>query len=102
MDRSGLATEPSRDAVCRAVTGSRQSKRLIRRISIPACMSCEALLLQLPRTRFVRQNISTNDIPFPIAETILTGQLRANSSSGHLSVHVEGAHPADVTFLTTP
>ena len=34
-----------------------------------------------------------------MAETILTGQLRANSSAGHLSVQVEGAHPADVTFL---
>src|SRR5437763_8983370 len=28
-----------------------------------------------------------------------TGQVRANSSAGHLSVHVEGAHPVDVPFM---
>jgi TonB family protein len=34
-----------------------------------------------------------------MAETTPTGRLRANSSAGHLSVHVEGAHPVEVPFL---
>src|SRR5438093_5710734 len=34
-----------------------------------------------------------------MAEITHTGQVRANSSAGHLSVHVEGAHPVDVPFL---
>lgn len=34
-----------------------------------------------------------------MAETTPTGRLRVNASAGHLSVHVEGAHPADVPFL---
>jgi len=34
-----------------------------------------------------------------MAETTPTGQLRTNSSAGHLSVHVEGAHPIEVPFL---
>ena len=34
-----------------------------------------------------------------MAETTPTGRFRVNSSAGHLSVHVEGAHPAEVRFL---
>src|SRR5438105_2825329 len=49
--------------------------------------------------RYVRQNISTSAIPLPMAEMIKTGAARVNVSVGHLSVHVEGAHPADVPFL---
>ena len=55
--------------------------------------------MQLPPTRLVRENISTSDIPSAMAETTSTGRLRVNSSAGHLSVHVEGAHPAEVPFL---
>lgn len=33
-----------------------------------------------------------------MAETPETGGARANLSAGHLSVHVEGAHPPDITF----
>jgi TonB family protein len=36
---------------------------------------------------------------FQMAETTPTPKGRANVSAGHLSVHVEGAHPADELFL---
>jgi protein TonB len=55
--------------------------------------------LQLLSQRFVRENISTGNNPLLMAEITQTGGLRANSSVGHLQVHVEGAHPADVQFL---
>jgi TonB family protein len=47
----------------------------------------------------VRDNISTSNIPLHMAETSVTDGARANLSAGHLSVHVEGAHPPEVTFL---
>jgi protein TonB len=47
----------------------------------------------------VRENISTNHIPFPMTHQPPTEQVRANESLGHLSVHVEGEHPVDVPFL---
>src|SRR5437016_2556436 len=34
-----------------------------------------------------------------MAETTPTDRIRTNSSAGHLSVHVEGAHPLEVPFL---
>ena len=34
-----------------------------------------------------------------MAEITLPEQVRANSSAGHLAVHLEGAHPVDVPFL---
>jgi TonB family protein len=34
-----------------------------------------------------------------MAETPDPGAVRANTSAGHLSVHVDGAHPAEVPFL---
>jgi TonB family protein len=34
-----------------------------------------------------------------MADTHSTENVRVNASAGHLSVHVEGAHPADVPFL---
>jgi protein TonB len=34
-----------------------------------------------------------------MAESSPTADVRANESAGHLSVHVEGAHPVDVPFL---
>jgi protein TonB len=46
----------------------------------------------------VRNNTSTSPIPFPMADTD-TAEVRANDSAGHLSVHVEGAHPRDIPFL---
>jgi periplasmic protein TonB len=55
--------------------------------------------LQLRPSGFVRDNTSTSSIPFAMAEIPATGQVRANSSAGHLSVHLEGAHPVDVPFL---
>ena len=47
----------------------------------------------------MRENIFTRTIPFPMAETTPTDRIRTNSSAGHLSVHVEGAHPIEVPFL---
>src|SRR5262245_34100016 len=32
-------------------------------------------------------------------DALHTAEVRASTSAGHLSVHVEGAHPADVPFL---
>src|SRR4051794_36423426 len=46
----------------------------------------------------VRHNISTSSIPYVMAETPDPGGARANLSAGHLSVHVEGAHPPDIAF----
>ena len=55
--------------------------------------------MQLQREDAVRQNTSTGDISFPMANNTPPAAGRANLSAGHLSVHVEGAHPADVRFL---
>ena len=54
--------------------------------------------MQLQPVRPVRDNTSTNSISFPMAETPMP-EVRANESIGHLSVHVEGAHPVDIPFL---
>jgi protein TonB len=54
--------------------------------------------LQLQPVRPVRDNTSTSPITFPMAETP-TPEVRANESAGHLSVHVEGAHPVEIPFL---
>ncbi len=40
----------------------------------------------------VRNNTSTSPIAFPMSETP-TPEVRVNESAGHLSFHVEGAHP---------
>lgn len=55
--------------------------------------------MQLQPSRPVRDNISTSPIAFPMAESTQTAGVRANESAGHLSVHLEGAHPAEVPFL---
>jgi protein TonB len=49
-------------------------------------------------SRAVRNNISTSPIAFTMAET-QTSEVRPNESAGHLSVHVEGAHPNEIPFL---
>ena len=54
--------------------------------------------MQLQPVRPVRDNTSTSPITFPMAETP-TPEVRANESAGHLSVHVEGAHPVEIPFL---
>jgi periplasmic protein TonB len=46
----------------------------------------------------VRENISVSTQLFHMAETTEPAAT-VNASAGHLSVHVEGAHPADVPFL---
>ena len=48
--------------------------------------------------RPVRNNTSTSPIAFPMADT-KTPEVRANESAGHLSFHVEGAHPVEIPFL---
>src|SRR3954447_17826609 len=62
-------------------------------------MGSEAPVLQLQQPRAVRDNSSTSPITFPMAESTPTPDVRANESAGHLSVHVEGAHPVAVPFL---
>ncbi len=47
----------------------------------------------------VRHNISTDLIPSTMSEIIDTAPGCVNASAGHLSVHLEGAHPVDVPFL---
>lgn len=49
--------------------------------------------------RVVRDNISTGSIPFTMPEITDSTPVRVNASAGHLSVHVEGAHPVDIPFL---
>src|SRR3954451_9736458 len=58
-----------------------------------------APVLQLQPCGAVRDNTSTRPMTFPMAEPSATPDVRANESAGHLSVHVEGAHPVDVPFL---
>ena len=48
--------------------------------------------------RPVGNNTSTSPVAFPMAEP-QTPEVRANESAGHLSVHVEGAHPVEIPFL---
>src|SRR4051794_19370616 len=62
------------------------------------CTSREAPVLQLHPSDHVRDNISTSNIPYVMAETPNSGDARANLSAGHLSVHVEGAHPPQISF----
>lgn len=47
----------------------------------------------------MRQNISIRHSPLQMAEITQPDEIPANSSAGHLSVYVEGAHPPDVPFL---
>ena len=49
--------------------------------------------------RAVRDNISTGSIPLTMPETTDSMPVRVNASAGHLSVHVDGAHPVDIPFL---
>jgi len=46
----------------------------------------------------VRENISTG-IPFQMADTAPAVGVPTNTSVGHLSVHIEGDHPAETPFL---
>jgi TonB family protein len=54
--------------------------------------------LQLRHWRIVRDNTSTAHIPLSMAETAATAPGRLDDSPGHLSVRIEGAHPAPVRF----
>jgi protein TonB len=63
-------------------------------------MRSEAPVLQLQPSRAVRDNTqTTNPSQFPMSESTPARQVRSNESAGHLSVHVEGAHPVDIPFL---
>lgn len=57
----------------------------------------EALLL-LATQDSVRENVSTG-IPFEMTDISPTDSVSINVSAGHLAVHVEGQHPAEVLFL---
>jgi periplasmic protein TonB len=54
--------------------------------------------LQLACGDVVRENISTGSSPFQMTELPQTGDVRANTSAGHLSVHVDSNHPVEVEF----
>ena len=47
----------------------------------------------------MRENITVTSNPFNMADMPDHAGGRANSSAGHLSVHLEGDHPAEVPFL---
>jgi protein TonB len=47
----------------------------------------------------VRENISVSSNPFTMTHLADRTEGRANTSAGHLSVHLEGEHPAEVPFL---
>jgi len=54
--------------------------------------------LQLRARRIVRHNISTESFSFAMVDSTSATPAPGNTSAGHLSVHFEGYHPADVTF----
>jgi len=62
-------------------------------------LGLEALLLQLQPGRLVRENISTNDLSFPMPDPSATVEVPVNTSAGHLCLHFEGDHPVAVPFL---
>ncbi len=47
----------------------------------------------------VRENISVSSAPLKMIEMPDSTEGRANTSAGHLSVHLHGEHPAEVRFL---
>src|SRR5881396_1264749 len=47
----------------------------------------------------VRDNTYSSAPTFLMTQSIPTADVCVNASAGHLSVHVEGAHPVDVPFL---
>src|SRR4029078_5128579 len=47
----------------------------------------------------VRDNTSTNPIPFPMSDPTSTDDPRVNASAGHLSVHLDSAQAVEVPFL---
>ena len=47
----------------------------------------------------MRENITVTSNPFNMADMSDQAEGRANTSAGHLSVHLEGDHPAEVPFL---
>src|SRR5262249_10902660 len=55
--------------------------------------------LQLRPRGVVRDNSLTNANPLTMSQSTVAGPIRANSAAGHLQVHVEGAHPVEVSFL---
>ncbi len=55
--------------------------------------------MQLRPPSSVRHNSLTDHAPLIMPETPSAGGETFNSSAGHLSVHVEGQHPAEVPFL---
>jgi protein TonB len=55
--------------------------------------------LHLARRGAVRENITVTSNPFNMADMSDQAEGRANTSAGHLSVHLEGDHPAEVPFL---
>lgn len=65
----------------------------------PIRPSAEALVLQLRPSSLVPHNSLTDYPPVTMPETSATGDAPFNDSAGHLSVHVDGQHPAEVPFL---
>jgi periplasmic protein TonB len=55
--------------------------------------------LQLASRGVVRENISVGSNPFSMPDQPPTEPIRPNTSAGHLSVHLEGQHPAEINFL---
>ena len=47
----------------------------------------------------MRENISTSHLPLQMTEIPSSLAVRLNASAGHLSVHLDHEHPADVPFL---
>ena len=55
--------------------------------------------MQLRAPRIVRDNISTEAFSLAMADSTSATPESTNTSAGHLSVHFEGYHPAEVPFL---
>lgn len=55
--------------------------------------------MQLQGRRIVRDNISTESFSFAMADSMSAAPASTNTSAGHLSVHFEGEHPPETSFL---
>ncbi len=55
--------------------------------------------MQLRAPRVVRENISTESFSFAMPDSTSAALASTNTSAGHLSVHFEGEHPPEVSFL---
>ena len=94
LDRPRLADCPGTAPFGDSVNRNIPAQRLNKQAQTARHPFCSCLPLE-PCARI----LETGSVPFPMAESTPTAAARVPRSAGHLSVHVEGAHPAEVPFL---